>query len=82
MSPKPNCEAIIKPGRENKGLERAQLSEVKTNRFTIKLDQANRFVSSGGSVVKANLISLHTYIDTHTLPATAIKNNSHYRCHL
>ena len=39
-----------------RGLEVAQFSEVRTNRFTIKLDQANRFVSSGGSVVRVDNI--------------------------
>ncbi len=43
----------------------AQFSEVKTSRFTIKLDQANRFVSSWGSVmIVKNIISCRgeTYI--------------------
>ncbi len=39
-----------------RGLEVAQFSEVRTNRFTIKLDQANRFVSSGGSAVRVDNI--------------------------
>lgn len=57
------------------GLEIAQFSEVKTNRFTIKLDQANRFVSSGTSVMKVNnIISCRgeTYIVLLTLQGGSV----------